>query len=242
MSNHQFKKSFKGIALFTPGGDLFYCIDPTKQTRWHLHLCIALQEILSLKEPPHFLVPGYTATVDRWLMSSTGEIKTTAAIYPAVRLYQSLLNVIFNLPQELVWEIAHWEEESCNPMVIEVYQQQFPELWQNHELVVRIDSDNHLQKTLNSQLTTSEGYNLILFISDYNLPSPETLQTIHRILEDGLNQPYTFKIINITKHPEQAEQFQISATPTLVRTRPKPIRRIIGEFENWERVLQILTS
>ncbi|MDJ0558735.1 MAG: circadian clock protein KaiB, partial [Microcystis sp. M53599_WE4] len=30
---------FKGIALFTPGGDLIYCIDPDKQTHWHLNLC-----------------------------------------------------------------------------------------------------------------------------------------------------------------------------------------------------------
>ncbi|MFM6041706.1 MAG: circadian clock protein KaiB, partial [Dolichospermum sp.] len=37
---------FKGIALFTPGGDLIYCIDPSKQGRWHLNLCAALREIL----------------------------------------------------------------------------------------------------------------------------------------------------------------------------------------------------
>ncbi|MFM7558989.1 MAG: circadian clock protein KaiB, partial [Cylindrospermopsis raciborskii] len=53
---------FKGIALFTPGGDLIYCIDPSKQKRWHLHLCGVLQQILNLSEPPHFLVPCYTAT------------------------------------------------------------------------------------------------------------------------------------------------------------------------------------
>ncbi|WP_239651521.1 hypothetical protein [Neosynechococcus sphagnicola] len=45
---------FKGIALFTPGGDLIYGIDVSKQSRWHLHLCTALQELLGLTEPPHF--------------------------------------------------------------------------------------------------------------------------------------------------------------------------------------------
>ena len=42
---------YKGIVLFTPGGDIIYTIDPNKQERWHLHLCLGLQEILGLPEP-----------------------------------------------------------------------------------------------------------------------------------------------------------------------------------------------
>ncbi|MGL6284372.1 MAG: circadian clock KaiB family protein, partial [Microcoleaceae cyanobacterium] len=75
---------FKGIALFTPGGDLVYCIDPSKQSRWHLHLCAVLQDILGLPEPPHFLVPAYTATIDQWLDNRTNQIQVAAAIYPLV--------------------------------------------------------------------------------------------------------------------------------------------------------------
>ena len=66
---------FKGIALFTPGGDLIYCIDSSKQGRWHLNLCAALQEILDLPEPPHFLVPCYTATIDHWLNPQTQKVQ-----------------------------------------------------------------------------------------------------------------------------------------------------------------------
>lgn len=45
---------FKGIALFTPGGDLIYGIDPHKQTQWHSHLCQGLQAIMGLTDSPHF--------------------------------------------------------------------------------------------------------------------------------------------------------------------------------------------
>lgn len=233
---------YKGIALFTPGGDLFYCIDPSKQNRWHLHLCIAVQETLNLSEPPHFLVPVYTATVDRWLVSRTGEIKTATNIYPKLRPYQSLLNAIFNLTENLTWEIAPWQEEFCNPLALDIYQQRFPEIWQNHELVVKVESPHNPKKLSVPKPENLQGYTLLLFISNQNLPNPETLQTIHQILEEGLNLPYTLKIVDINKHPEQAEQFNISATPTLVRIQPQPTRRIVGEFDNWQRVLQILTS
>ncbi|ELR99803.1 circadian clock KaiB family protein [Gloeocapsa sp. PCC 73106] len=237
--------SFKGIALFTPGGDLFYCIDPTKQSRWHLHLCIAIQETLDLSEPPHFLVPAYTATVDRWITPSKGKNNIAATLYPRVKSYQPLLNTIFNLAENFNWEVALWQEEFCDPIVLEAYQHQFPQLWENHELIIKVESFKQSKKAdtyLESTFFTPEGYTLILFVSNHSSQNSETLQSIHRILEEGLNLPYTLKVIDITKHPEQAEKFQISATPTLLRTQPQPIRRIVGEFANWQRVLQILTS
>lgn len=240
------EQSFKGIALFTPGGDLFYCIDPTKQNRWHLHLCIALQETLELREPPHFLVPCYTATVDRWITPSRNKTNIAATLYPRVKLYQPLLNAIFDLADNFVWEIAMWQEEFCDPIVLEAYQNQFPQLWENHELIVKVESS---QETEAEEFSlpppppgNSPGYTLMLFVSNHSLQNSDILKSIHSILEEGLNLPYTLKVVDITKHPEQAEKFQVSATPTLVRTQPQPLRRIVGEFENWQRVLQILTS
>lgn len=238
----QAEQSFKGIALFTPGGDLFYCIDLSKQSRWHLHLCLAIQETLGLTEPPHFLSPGYTATVDRWIIPSTGQLKTATSIYPRIKSYQPLLNAIFNLAEDFTWEIAPWREEICNPIALETYRQRFPELWESHELVVKVESAQNLAQSPTPKPETQQGYTLLLFISNQNLVNPETLHTIHQILEEGLHLPYTLKIIDIVKYPEQAEKFRISATPTLVRIQPKPTRHIIGEFENWQQVLQILTS
>ena len=285
---------FKGIALFTPGGDLIYGIDRSKQAHWHLHLCLGLQQILSLSEPPHFLVPGYTATVDRWLEVHTKQIKTSAEIYPAVQCYQPLLRVLF-ATENLVWQTVPWQEEYCSPLVLESYRQQFPQLWENHNLIVRLDpnfqshsgkllktktadslvllnhqqtlasnisfytrkqekghktpliqtssrTDRDIQTDSNSSESKNSGYVLRLFISTDNAAVEKTLTKIHQLLEEGLVYPYTLKVIDISKNPEQAENYHISATPTLVRVWPQPVRRIVGKLDDFERVLQIISS
>ncbi len=129
---------FKGIALFTPGGDLIYTIDPSKQGRWHLHLCAALQEILDLAEPPHFLVPCYTATVDHWLDPRTQQVRTFAEAYPAVLRHQAVLNAIFGTG-DLVWQAAPWPDGLCDRMVLATYRSTFPQLWEDHDLIVQLD-------------------------------------------------------------------------------------------------------
>ena len=255
---------FKGIALFTPGGDLIYCIDPSKKGRWHMHLCVALQDLLGLSEPPHFLVPGYTATVDRWFDPHDRQVKVAAEIYPPVRRYQSLLNAVFET-EDSIWQTAPWTEDSCNPIILETYRDRFPQLWQERDLIVCFESDrkiNHLDcdrlwprannllvddapsPPLDREFSTpnSHTYVLRLFVSGQHNSNEVILERIHQLLERGLGHPYTLKVIDISKHPEQAETNHVSATPTLVRIWPHPVRRIVGELEDIPRVLQILTS
>ena len=131
-------KLFKGIALFTPGGDLIYCIDPSKKGRWHSHLCRALQEILDLPEPPHFLVPVYTATIDHWLDPRTEKVRTFAEAYPAVIRYQALLNAVFNTGN-LTWQKTPWHDGLCDSIVLATYRSSFEQLWENHDLIVRLE-------------------------------------------------------------------------------------------------------
>ncbi len=241
---------FKGIALFTPGGDLVYCLDRNKEIHWHSQLCIVFQELLKLPEPPHFLVPGYTATVDRWFCTRDKKIKTVAELYPAVRRYEPLLNVLFNV-QEVVWKTATWQEQACNPVVIETYRSRFPQLWENHDLLVRLDerweqelkhqfSPPETQKREESE--ANRGYILRLFVSGNHPSTKQTLKKIHHLLETQLNHPYTLKVVDISKHPEMAETHHVSATPTLVRVWPKPIRRIVGELNDLSRIVQLITS
>ncbi|MDJ0724066.1 MAG: circadian clock KaiB family protein [Prochloraceae cyanobacterium] len=252
---------FKGIALFTPGGDLIYCIDPSKRGRWHMHLCVSLQELLGLSEPPHFLVPGYTATVDRWFDPRTREVKISAEIYPPVRRYQELLNAVFKT-ENLIWQTAPWTEEFCNPIVIETYRDRFPQLWQERDLIACLDLSQKIasldaqegivpQLLENSQISpptqtrnsqSSHTYVLRLFVSGDRRSNEVILERIYHLLERGLGHPYTLKVIDISKHPEQAETNHVSATPTLVRVWPHPVRRIVGQLEDIPRVLQILTS
>jgi KaiB domain. len=66
--------------------------------------------------------------------------------------------------------------------------------------------------------------------------------TVHQLLEQSLNHPYTLKVIDVFKHPEQAESDQISATPTLIKIWPKPVRRIVGELNDAEKIRRLLSS
>lgn len=228
---------FKGIALFTPGGDLIYCIDPNKQSHWHLHLCAGLQEMLGLPEPPHFLVPAYTATIDRWLDPYTQQLRIAAEVYLPVRRHQALLNGIFQNSNLQNWQVAPWPPELGDPIVLETYRHQFPQLWENHDLIVRLERTG-FQPSFRP--VSTPGYVLRLFVSGHNGSTEHTLQSLHQLLEQSLGHPYTLKVIDIFKHPEQAESNHISATPTLVRVWPEPVRRIVGDLDNIERVLQVL--
>ncbi|MCP2732598.1 circadian clock KaiB family protein [Limnofasciculus baicalensis] len=295
---------FKGIAIFTPGGDLIYGIDPSKQGHWHIDLCVVLQQLLGLSEPPHFLVPGYTATIDRWIDPQTQQLKTSAEIYPPVQKHQLLLNAVFGI-RKVVWQIAPWQEESCDPMVIFTYRDRFPQLWEDHDLIVRFDDrdqitnstlldsqqstafssdnkdledsinkknhfslfrqdplydrDNYIsyQTTpiglINSDTNSSEisfksnsplphSYVLRLFVSGHTSATEQTLKKMHNLLENSLHYPYTIKVIDVLKHPEQAEVNQISATPTLLRVWPQPVRRIVGELNDVENILRVILA
>lgn len=241
---------YKGIALFTPGGDLIYAIDPDKQDRWHLHLCAALQEILGLPEPPHFLVPCYTATVDRWRDPASGQIQTAADVYPLVFRYQAILNVIFQ-SDPLPWKVVRVPEELCNPMVLASYRTSFPQLWECHDLMICLGrNDSRVLSSWSAapsaiaqpslKADEAEGYVLRLFVSGHGANTARTLQNLHELLETALPYPYTLKVVDVFKNPEQAEEDQISATPTLLRVWPQPVRRLVGDLDNPERILQFL--
>lgn len=93
-----------------------------------------------------------------------------------------------------------------------------------------------------SQGDKTGGYVLHLFVSGDRSNTEQTLATIHQVLERGLTTPYTLKIIDIQKNPEQAEIQQVSATPTLVRVSPLPVRRIVGQLDDIQQVLRIISS
>ncbi|MEM8604103.1 MAG: circadian clock KaiB family protein [Cyanobacteria bacterium P01_H01_bin.121] len=127
-------QGFKGIALFTPGGDLIYGREVEKQRRWHADLCLALQDLLALPEPPYFLVPHYTATLDYSFHPVTGQPYSVAEAYPAAYRYRQHLAALFE-----VWD-CDWRclpaEAGKDWQTVETYREVFPELWQPHNLVV----------------------------------------------------------------------------------------------------------
>ena len=235
---------FKGIALFTPGGDLVYCIDPGKQGRWHLNLCSTLQESLDLSEPPHFLVPCYTATLDRWLDSATRQVRTFAEAYPLVFRYRALLDAVFET-QHINWLMAPLPEEVCKPAMLATYRPRFPQLWESHDLVIRVESrpiksESAHRSAIAFAQTYTQSYVLRLFVSGYGAATQRILENLHQLLEESIDHPYTLKVIDIFTHPEQAEIDQVSATPTLVKVYPRPVRRIVGDLSDVNRVLRML--
>jgi circadian clock protein KaiB len=237
---------FKGIALFTPGGDLVYCIDYTKQNHWHLQLCSVLQEVLGLTEPPHFLVPCYTATVDRWLDPKTQAYKTVAESAPFVVRHQALLNVLFG--EELTWNPTD-AGAACDFAVITAYQKQFPQLWEDHDLIIRYEKvvslpsePGRVTAAWSPMIQENQsGYVLRLFVAGSSGGTERILRKLHSLLDQSLQQPYTLKVIDVQKHPDLAEADQVAATPTLMRVWPSPVKRIVGELEDAEAIVRILT-
>lgn len=236
---------FKGIALFTPGGDLVYCIDPEKRLQWHLNLCTALQDHLGLKSPPYFLLPCYTATVDRWLDPTTEQLHTVAEAYPRVMRFQALLNAVFGLGAT-TWQPNNTPVQQCSPMVIASYRREFPQLWENHDLILPVSATptGQMGTPANSPETVPQeplSYKFRLFVgSDDHIAAEKTLVSLRAALEQTLQVPYTLQLIDVTKHPDQAEQAQVTATPCLVRAWPQPIRRLAGDLSSPERLTQLL--
>ncbi|MEO0827772.1 MAG: circadian clock KaiB family protein [Cyanobacteria bacterium J06635_15] len=244
-------QTFKGIALFTPGGDLVYAIDVKKQARWHLHLCATLQEVFDLSESPHFLVPCYTATIDRWLDSQTHTIYTAAEAYPPVLRHQAILSAVFGV-ESTTWKPLYAEAELCDPWMLRTYQPQFAPLWERHDLVMQVTATGYPAKLALSTAKTdlpepsglkpASGFVFRLYVSGQGAATAKILATLHQLFEQFLHQPYTLKMVDVGKHPEQAETDQILATPTLIRIWPQPVRRVVGDVTNLQVLLQTLVE
>ena len=78
---------------------------------------------------------------------------------------------------------------------------------------------------------------LKLYVTGNTPRSERAIANLQRICEQELKDKYKMKVINILEHPQLAEDEKIIATPTLIKELPPPIRRIIGDLSNTEKVL-----
>ena len=87
----------------------------------------------------------------------------------------------------------------------------------------------------------SEAHELMklrLYIAGQTPKSLTALNNLKRICETHLNGiKYRIEVIDLVKSPQLAQGDQILAIPTLVRNLPTPIRKIIGDLSDTERVL-----
>jgi circadian clock protein KaiB len=60
---------------------------------------------------------------------------------------------------------------------------------------------------------------------------------LRKICEEHLESKYTIEVIDLLKNPQLAKDHQIIAIPTLIRKLPTPVKKIIGNLSNTEKVL-----
>jgi circadian clock protein KaiB len=80
-------------------------------------------------------------------------------------------------------------------------------------------------------------WRLKLYVAGTTAKSLAAFQNLKKICEDYLAGKYEIEIVDLLKTPQLAQGDQILAIPTLVRKLPHPIRKIIGDLSNTDRVL-----
>jgi circadian clock protein KaiB len=88
-----------------------------------------------------------------------------------------------------------------------------------------------------NQDTATETWNLRLYVAGQTPKSIQAFSNLKKICEEHLAGRYAIEVIDLTMQPQLAKGDQILALPTLVRRLPPPLRKIIGDLSNTERVL-----
>jgi circadian clock protein KaiB len=83
----------------------------------------------------------------------------------------------------------------------------------------------------------SDEWILRLYVAGQSARSAAALRNLESICEEHLAGRYRIEVIDLLKRPQLARGDQIVAVPTLVRHLPSPIKKIIGDLSNEERVL-----
>ncbi|MFL2517079.1 MAG: circadian clock protein KaiB [Parasynechococcus sp.] len=86
-------------------------------------------------------------------------------------------------------------------------------------------------------MSPRKTYILKLYVAGNTPNSMRALKTLRNILETEFRGVYALKVIDVLKNPQLAEDDKILATPTLAKILPPPVRRIIGDLSDRERVL-----
>jgi len=80
-------------------------------------------------------------------------------------------------------------------------------------------------------------WELRLYVAGQTARSIAALANLKKICEEHMHGKYHIEIIDLLKQPQLARGDQIIAIPTVVRKLPEPVRKIIGDLSNTERVL-----
>jgi len=84
---------------------------------------------------------------------------------------------------------------------------------------------------------SAREYELRLYVAGQSSRTIAAISNLKRLCEEHLAGRYSVEVIDLLEKPQLAKGDQILALPTLVRKLPSPIRRIIGDLSNTDRVL-----
>lgn len=94
-----------------------------------------------------------------------------------------------------------------------------------------------MQTSAEPVLSDSETFLLRLYVAGQTPKCMRAFANLKRICEEHLAGRYHIEMVDLLQNPQLARGDQILAVPTLVRRLPEPIKKIIGDLSNTERVL-----
>jgi circadian clock protein KaiB len=99
-----------------------------------------------------------------------------------------------------------------------------------------VDSTAEFEKAAKKS-ASRRTYVLRLYVAGVNTRSSAAIRSISEICEQHLKGHYDLEVIDIYRQPMLAKGEQIIAAPTLIRKLPQPLRRLIGDLTNQEKIL-----
>ena len=85
--------------------------------------------------------------------------------------------------------------------------------------------------------TSLTSFILKLYVTGATPRSKAAIANLRRICEQELGGQYKLEIIDVLEHPQLAEDDKVLATPTLIKQLPPPLRKVIGDLSDKEKVL-----
>lgn len=93
------------------------------------------------------------------------------------------------------------------------------------------------KKSINDGDGGTDKYVLRLYVTGRTSRSEQAIRNIRRICEDELEGHYDLEIVDIYQQPDLASKDQILAAPTLIRKLPLPLRKLVGDLSDKEKVV-----
>jgi len=100
-----------------------------------------------------------------------------------------------------------------------------------------IKPKTHDKEMKKHKAAAGEAWILRLYVAGQTSNSLTAFENLKKICEEHLGCQYTIEVIDLQKNPQLAKDHQIIAVPTLIRKLPTPVKKIIGNLSDTEKVL-----